>query len=195
MSPFHRCRECGLTNFEHTAHCPADPCNQNTYFLANDVVTPWRIDAVKSQSHDAMTPRRRAVEKCAEPGSIHALGVRPTPTPFNSGLYRDSWGAGGSGGPNCSGQLDGRDAIRDALEQALANPVEHPKSDPINPSHYKGHPSGVQCVDIAEHMGFNLGNALKYMWRADLKGDPIENLEKSIWYIQREIAKRRKAAP
>lgn len=64
-------------------------------------------------------------------------------------------------------------------------------SDPINPEHYKSHPSGVECIKITEHMGFCLGNAIKYIWRADLKGDSIQDLEKAVWYIQREIAKRK----
>ena len=66
-------------------------------------------------------------------------------------------------------------------------------TDPVNhPSHYKSHPSGVECIDITEHMGFNLGNALKYIWRADLKDNAIQDLEKAAWYINREIAKRTK---
>jgi hypothetical protein len=39
-------------------------------------------------------------------------------------------------------------------------------------------------------MGFNLGNALKYLWRCDLKRDAVEDLEKAKWYLEREIAKR-----
>jgi hypothetical protein len=39
-------------------------------------------------------------------------------------------------------------------------------------------------------MGFNLGNALKYIWRADLKNNAIEDLRKAVFYINREIAKR-----
>jgi hypothetical protein len=39
-------------------------------------------------------------------------------------------------------------------------------------------------------MGFNLGNALKYVWRADLKNNAIEDLRKAVFYINREIAKR-----
>ena len=66
--------------------------------------------------------------------------------------------------------------------------------DPVNhPKHYTEHPSGVECIQITEHMGFCLGNAIKYVWRADLKGDAIEDLQKAVWYIEREI-KRRKAA-
>jgi hypothetical protein len=55
------------------------------------------------------------------------------------------------------------------------------------------HPSGVECITITEHMGFNLGNALKYIWRADLKGDALEDLRKAAWYVQREIERRLRA--
>lgn len=67
-------------------------------------------------------------------------------------------------------------------------------NDPVNyPKHYTDHPSGIECIQITEHMGFNLGNAIKYVWRADLKGDVIEDLRKAVWYIEREIAKRNAA--
>ena len=67
-----------------------------------------------------------------------------------------------------------------------------PKADMVNhPPHYTSHPSGVECIQITEHMGFNLGNALKYIWRADLKGNAVEDLEKAIFYINRELVKRR----
>jgi hypothetical protein len=64
--------------------------------------------------------------------------------------------------------------------------VDHPK-------HYNTHPSGVECITVVEHMGFNLGNAMKYIWRADEKGNALEDLEKAAWYVNREI-QRRKAA-
>lgn len=63
-------------------------------------------------------------------------------------------------------------------------------SDATNPAHYRSHPSGVECIQITEHMGFNLGNAIKYIWRADLKGSAIEDLNKAQWYIEREIVLR-----
>jgi len=53
------------------------------------------------------------------------------------------------------------------------------------------HPSGVECIQITEHMNFCLGNAIKYIWRADLKNDSIEDLKKAIWYINREIERRK----
>ena len=60
--------------------------------------------------------------------------------------------------------------------------------DEVNqPKHYTSHPSGIECIQITEHMGFNLGNAIKYIWRAFLKDDAIKNLRKASWYINREI--------
>lgn len=70
------------------------------------------------------------------------------------------------------------------------------KKDNINhPSHYTSHPSGIECIDIAEHHDFCIGNAIKYLWRAGLKSEDgiskkekqIEDLKKAIWYIKREI--------
>lgn len=69
-------------------------------------------------------------------------------------------------------------------------PVSAAEHDPVNhPSHYTSHPSGVEAIEITRHMGFNLGNAMKYLWRNGLKdGQPaVQDLEKAIWYIQDEI--------
>ena len=60
--------------------------------------------------------------------------------------------------------------------------------DNINhPEHYTSHESGIECIQITEHMNFCIGNAVKYLWRADLKDDAIEDLQKAKWYIEREI--------
>lgn len=69
--------------------------------------------------------------------------------------------------------------------------------DPVNhPLHYTSHPSGVECIEITEHMGFNLGNAIKYLWRHGFKPEhfvdatakaAIQDLRKAIWCIDREI--------
>ena len=69
---------------------------------------------------------------------------------------------------------------------------EQREEDYVNsPKHYTGHPSEIECIQVAEHMGFNLGNALKYIWRCDLKGSGSQDLEKAIWYINRELKKRK----
>jgi hypothetical protein len=57
-----------------------------------------------------------------------------------------------------------------------------------HPAHYNAHPSGVECVAIAEHFNFNVGNAIKYLWRAGLKTtDAREDLQKARWYVEREL--------
>lgn len=68
-------------------------------------------------------------------------------------------------------------------------------SDSVNhPPHYNAHPAGIECITITEHMNFNLGNAVKYLWRVGLKSeDAITDLEKARWYVDREIARLKKA--
>lgn len=64
------------------------------------------------------------------------------------------------------------------------------KHDPVNhPSHYTSHPSGIECIEVTRHMSFNIGNAIKYLWRNGLKeAEPsIKDLRKSIWYINDQI--------
>jgi hypothetical protein len=65
--------------------------------------------------------------------------------------------------------------------------------DSVNhPKHYNANPSGIEAIDVIEHLPFNIGTAMKYLWRCGLKGDAIEDLRKSAWYIDREIARREK---
>ena len=68
-------------------------------------------------------------------------------------------------------------------------------SDPVNhPSHYHStylHAacgSRSECIDVVRHMNFDVGNAVKYCWRAGAKGDEVEDLEKAIWYLQDRIS-------
>lgn len=76
-----------------------------------------------------------------------------------------------------------------AFRRGLAAAMEKPIGDPVSmPSHYTQLP--VEAIDITEHFNFCLGNALKYIWRADHKGKPLEDLRKAIWYLQREVARR-----
>lgn len=67
------------------------------------------------------------------------------------------------------------------------------KADPVDhPAHYRGHPSGIECIEIVREMSFCAGNAIKYIWRAGLKGDAIEDLEKAMWYLGDEIRRLKK---
>lgn len=73
----------------------------------------------------------------------------------------------------------------ESLNQSLSDPVNHP-------SHYLSHPSGLECIQVTEHMNFCLGNAVKYIWRAGLKSNSaIEDLQKACWYLEREIERLR----
>ena len=60
---------------------------------------------------------------------------------------------------------------------------------PVNhPLHYNVHPNGIECIDVVEGFNFNVGNAIKYLWRAGLKSDDaVKDLEKAAWYVQREL--------
>ena len=63
-------------------------------------------------------------------------------------------------------------------------------SDPVNyPKHYTSHPSGIETIQITEHMNFCLGNVIKYVLRADQKGNRLQDLKKAEWYLKREIAR------
>lgn len=66
-----------------------------------------------------------------------------------------------------------------------------PASEKVNhPRHYNANPSGVECITVIEHMPFNIGNAMKHLWRCDEKEDPLVELRKALWYVNREIEKR-----
>lgn len=84
----------------------------------------------------------------------------------------------------CANLVSGYDEPEDG--GAASDPVNHPR-------HYNEHGSGVECIDIVEWFGFNLGNVIKYVWRADEKGG-LEDLRKAAWYIAREIDRREKSA-
>lgn len=60
--------------------------------------------------------------------------------------------------------------------------------DPVeSPQHYTSSPSQIECIDVVEHLNFCRGNAIKYIWRAGAKGNEVQDLEKAIWYLRREI--------
>ena len=81
--------------------------------------------------------------------------------------------------------------IVDQMWRALETPLKAPKGDPVNhPDHYTQYP--VEVIEITELLNFNVGNAVKYLLRHDYKGNPIQDLEKAAWYVQREIQRRKK---
>lgn len=81
-------------------------------------------------------------------------------------------------------EIDPKDLIPEA-------PVELDREyDSVNrPKHYNVDPSGVECITITRHRNFNIGNAIKYLWRQGIKesSPQIEDLKKAVWYINDEI--------
>ena len=102
---------------------------------------------------------------------------------------------------------EGKKSATSEIETAMCNAMQllkcfidrkgkEQKSDSVNhPAHYNSHPSGIECIEIARHHNFNIGNTIKYLWRAGLKSEEgmedndkqIEDLNKAIWYINDEI--------
>ena len=83
----------------------------------------------------------------------------------------------------CMKQEEARREIQASrADTYVPDPVDHP-------SHYTSDPSGVECISVTRHRNFNVGNAIKYLWRAGLKDadTQIQDLRKAIWYIENEI--------
>lgn len=88
--------------------------------------------------------------------------------------------------------------LRDKVFNNLTDTKEEEskKHDSVNhPKHYTSHASGVECIEITRHYNFDIGNAIKYLWRAGLKKEQglsdvekeIEDCKKAIWYINDHI--------
>ena len=58
-------------------------------------------------------------------------------------------------------------------------------NDPINPDHYRQ--GGIECIEVIEGLSYSIGTAIKYLWRYMDKANPIEDLEKALWYVRRSI--------
>lgn len=93
------------------------------------------------------------------------------------------------------GSLDAEGSLIEPKSYSmLYDEVLNGEPDPVNhPKHYTSNPNGIECIDVVEHMTFCLGNAVKYLWRADENNPQTKHseaetdLRKAIWYIEREI--------
>lgn len=84
-------------------------------------------------------------------------------------------------------KLDVADAIKSRSNELKRGARRIEKVN--HPKHYNLHPSGVECIQIVRHMNFNLGNVVKYIWRAGLKSSKstVEDLKKARFYLDDEI--------
>ena len=53
-----------------------------------------------------------------------------------------------------------------------------------HPTHYTNRNIGYECITLTKYQYFCTGNAIKYLWRYELKGHPIEDLKKARWYAR-----------
>ena len=77
-----------------------------------------------------------------------------------------------------------------AVDTPMQIEMFEPAADPVNhPAHYKT--GGIETIDFieAKNLNYNLGNVVKYVTRADHKGNRKQDLEKAAWYLAREISK------
>jgi len=79
-----------------------------------------------------------------------------------------------------------------AASATTHDPVNHPSHYTSSPATCSGCGKTIECIDVARHRSFNIGNVIKYLWREGLKGASIQDLEKASWYLQDEIAKRKR---
>lgn len=140
--------------------------------------------------------RRRICYECRNDAALFPFGSpRPFATPVHHmeldpkndvSKYADC-PHGARRTPWCS-QCDAMADAKKHTEQKLAAMSAKLDDAAVNhPSHYTKHPSGVECITVTEHMNFNVGNAIKYLWRAGSKNNLIEDLKKARWYVDREI--------
>src|SRR5271166_6283378 len=85
-------------------------------------------------------------------------------------------------------------SFRSAKGKHMTRPGNEMPDNVNHPNHYTAHPSGVECITIVEHCNFNVGSAIKYLLRAGLKNNYLEDLRKAAWYINREIERTTKGA-
>lgn len=114
----------------------------------------------------------------------------PEATPLSEGLYQE-WGKREQAMLDAEQRLKGLQPIRrTVLHDSFDETVNHP-------IRYNSHPSGIECIAIIEHMPFNIGSAIKYLWRAGLKENaPTEqDFDKAIWCIQREKLRLKNVKP
>lgn len=85
------------------------------------------------------------------------------------------------------GRDDGKEEDVSTLDSHMSKVYERVE----HPVHYNQHPSGVECITVIECMTFNVGTAMKHLWRAGLKpgASTLDDLQKAARYIQFEIEK------
>ena len=165
------------------------------YFTANPLATPSEVAKKFKTTYQIAYMAKRGMEKrLKDSQQIYELTkgrerkpVKTLHVPEARDGYVYSWV-----NTNALSE-DAKDALASQLSDT-GNPeaitMVEPQPDPVNhPAHYKV--GGIETIDFieAKQLGYHLGNAVKYITRADHKGNRKQDLEKAKWYIDREIAR------
>ena len=151
-------------------------------------------------------PEKKCCNHCNHTAPLndrHNVACRICANELTDEWERNAWKVGDI--PYYDGNTDGKSWHRDNTEGAVIsgasfstgtgttvdkNGIVRPlvPHDVVNhPSHYTGPVPGIECIDVTMHFNLLRGTAIKYLWRADYKGNKVQDLKKSIWYIQKEI--------
>jgi hypothetical protein len=136
---------------------------------------------------------RELCEKAAPKGCKWAGGC--TGTALEGGRYCDEhtdvmYALADRNRRYMASRLESLQAARSAAPLAIVDPVRPEPNTVDHPRHYNV--GKIEAITVIEdwNLGFNLGNAVKYIARADHKGNPVEDLKKALWYLQRELDRR-----
>ena len=165
------------------APCPVGKCAWPTGFSANELQAALRaaVEAESLEHSHAYEITTDHFPNCGAAGCTWPIGYEEEAMRLRVR-------------PEHTHKRDG-DAHTVCFVPGCTWPEEPPPADAVDhPKHYTSHPSGVECITVTEHMGFNLGNAIKCIWRADEKGNALEDLRKAAWYVQREIERRQRSS-
>lgn len=170
-----KCPECGLTHGAHAPNCPADAFMRGRLEAEAEAL----LCAAAGPLDNAVKAVQQATADAVKLGTgIWQIHYEPR--------YPDITKSRDPANPISRE----RDNVKSSYPDSVKQPAPAPAADVTNPGHYRAHPSGVECIAITEHMSFCLGNAVKYIWRADLKHEtPLDDLKKARWYLDREIAR------
>lgn len=159
------------------------------YYTANPLATVSEVAKKFKTTYQIAYMCKKGMEESAVK-DVAALKTRkapkkkatPLPTPETKDKYLYTW-------VNTNGLNEEVKAkLAERLNPEAITMIEQP--DPVNhPAHYKV--GGIETIDFieAKKLNYNMGNAVKYISRADHKGNRLQDLEKAKWYIDRELAK------
>jgi hypothetical protein len=150
-------------------------------YMCPNCVTPWKCNG----PHEI--ENARLVEWANDAGQIAEWDTDDV------GILESLW-ATSTLGPIETGKIPDAE-VRNLINEAKREELIDKTIDPITrPKHYTQHPSGIEPIQITENFNFCLGNAFKYVARYQKKNG-IEDLDKAVWYLEREIGRRQVTGP